>query len=103
MRYMMAWCERPMGSPADYEAAQDRARALWDPLKWPDALIVTAAVSRLDGYGGYAFLETDDVHALHALVLTFPAYTFEIVPVMDFHESLKSKRDALEWRETYST
>jgi hypothetical protein len=40
---------------------------------------------------------------VHTLVLTFPAHTFEIVPVMDFHERLKAKRDALEWRETYST
>ena len=40
-----------MGSPADYEAAQDRAKALWDPLKWPESLVITAAVSRLDGFG----------------------------------------------------
>mgnify|MGYP006274773653 CR=1 FL=1 len=103
MRYMLSWRERPMGSVADYEAAQDRARALWNPLKWPETLNVTAAVSRLDGYGGYAFLETDDLHALHALILTFPAYAFEVVPVMDFHDSMNAKLEAIAWRESHST
>ncbi len=103
MQFMLSWRERPMGSPADYEAAQDRAKALWDPLKWPESLVITAAVSRLDGFGGYAFLETDDAHAMHVLALTFPAYEFEIVPVMDFDQSITAKQEALAWRERHSS
>ena len=103
MRYMLVWHERSMGSAADYEAAQDRTRALLSPWSLPQEIITHAVVARLDRYGGYASVETEDAHALHVVALTFPMFQFEIVPVMDFDESMKAKHDAIEWRETYST
>lgn len=103
MRYMLVWHERPMGSAADYEAAQDRTRALLDPWTLPPEITTHSVVARLDGYGGYALVETEDAHALHVVAMTFPMFQFEVVPVMDFDESMKAKRQALAWREQHSS
>jgi hypothetical protein len=100
---MLTWRERDMGSAADYEAAQTRARALWNPLQWPESIRQHAAVSRVDGRGGYAILETDDLEALHMLIVTFPAYEFEVVPVVAFDVSIERRLEALAWREENSS
>ena len=95
MKYVLTWELRP-----SYTEDQDE-RSLevfgrWSPAEGTSFL---EFVARVDGRGGFAVVETEDVSLIARDVAIFNAYfDFNVYPVMDARESAKMAADAVEFR-----
>ena len=99
MKYVMAWTSRLGGSGKENEDGVQRALQLFS--KWQPAPGTTfhQFVGRIDGEGGFAVVETDDPAALMATSSKFaPYFDFQIVPVIDFAESVPAWQEGVEFR-----
>ena len=80
MKYLVTWRERPTGSAAEYEAAQERVRAAYSAERLPGSLTFHHFVARV-GLGGYAVVETDEPDDLRYLRTVHGAVGFTVEPV----------------------
>ena len=99
MKYVMVWRERPWGSAADAEAAQERVLGLMQHWSAPESITFHQFLVRVGEYGGFAVLETDDIEALHQLTSTFAVFDFTIHPVLDIGAALAAEGAAAAWRQ----
>ena len=78
MRYVVTWRERPTGTAADHEAAQERV--LESVRALPRSLAFHRFVARV-GLGGYAVVETDEPADLQQLAAAYAPVSFTVEPV----------------------
>ncbi len=100
MKYVLTWRERPYGSAADAETAQERVlemMQLWQP---PEAVTIHHFLVRVGAYGGFAVIETDDLEALHQMTSTFAVFEFVVHPVIDVGLTLAAEGAAVAWRQS---
>jgi Domain of unknown function (DUF3303) len=100
MKYVITWWERPQGSPADYEAAQQRVLELFRPWEKPASLTIHQFVVRVGEYGGYIVAETDDLAASHQLTSTFAVFKFRVEPVIEVMDAVAAEVEAIKWRKS---
>ena len=65
MKYMISWNERPQGSPAEYEKAQDRILEVFSQWKAPANFKIEMFVIRVGDWGGHLLVECDDPLEIH--------------------------------------
>jgi hypothetical protein len=99
MKCMISWFERPQGSALEYENAQKRILGVFRHWEMPSTLKVEAFVVRVGEWGGHMLVETTDMAAVHRLCSTFPAFEFQVHPVLDVHEAVNVELEAIAWRD----
>ncbi len=80
MKYMITWCERPQGSPAEYENAQKRILEVFTQWQAPANFKIELFVIRVGDWGGYMMLDCEDPLAVHKFCSMLPAFEFEARP-----------------------
>ena len=101
MKYVVSWTFRLGGSAAENEAATKRLLAVYS--KWTPVPSTTyhQFVSRLDGNGGFAVVETDNPMDLAEGASKFGfAMEYQIYPVVDVAEGVQSVQEGVEFRES---
>jgi Protein of unknown function (DUF3303) len=99
MKCVVAWKVRVNGSAADNEATA--ARILEVASKWAPASGTTIHqwVLRVDGQGGFAIQDSDDLSSLTlSLAKLAPYIEIEVIPVLDYDEALPLFTEAVEFR-----
>jgi hypothetical protein len=94
MKYVITWEIRPAVTE---EAA---ARSLQVFAKWTpsEAADFKEFLSRVDGRGGFAVVETDDPAAIHKDVAPFGAwFDFSVYPVLEIADSTVIQMQAVEF------
>jgi hypothetical protein len=103
MKYLVSWTARDGGSAADNEAAAKRGLQLFSKWSPPEGETFHQFLSRLDGNGGYAVVETDDPLKVAEGPAKFgPYFEFTVVPVVDIMDGLPVANDAIEFRDSIS-
>jgi hypothetical protein len=101
MKYLVSWTARDGGSAADNEAAAKRGLALFSKWSPPEGETFHQFLTRLDGNGGYAVVETDDpLEVLEGPSKFGPYFEFDVVPVVDIMEGIPVANEAIEFRDS---
>jgi hypothetical protein len=103
MKYLVAWKPRGGGSAQDAEA--DIARSLQVFSKWSPPADATfhQFLTRLDGEGGYAVVESDNPASVLEGPSKFgPWFEFSVTPVMDIMEGVPIFNDSIQFRKSIS-
>ena len=99
MKYAMSWTSRLGGSGKDNEEAVQRALALLTKWQPPAGTTFHQFVGRVDGEGGFAIVETDNVNDLLTETLKFAAFnSFQIHPVVDTGEWAQAVQQGIDYR-----
>jgi len=99
MKYMISWCERPQGSPMEYEKAQRRILDVFGQWKAPANVKIESFVLRLGGWGGYMLMECDDPLAVHKFCSMLPAFEFQARPVVPVEDAVRVELEVMAWRD----
>ena len=100
MKYVVTWRERPTGSVAEYEAAQQRVLEIFSGWEMPGSLIFHQFVVRLGEFGGYAVVETDAPADLEYLTTVYAGFSFTVEPVMDVMDAVAAETRGIEYRDS---
>ena len=99
MKYMVSWVALPNASE------EIQARALQVFGKWSPAEGATFLqfLGRVDGRGGFAVVETDDVTLIaHDMAVFGPFFDTSVYPVLDLQETARIGVEAVEFRRSGS-
>lgn len=96
--YLVSWSERPVGSAADYEAAQERILQLFQGYQFPEGVEVQRFLVRVGTYGGLMIVETDQLQKLHEMTSIFAAFAFDVTPVLEVGDAVAAEVAAIEYR-----
>ena len=99
MKYMISWCERPQGSPMEYENAQTRILEVFQQWKAPENFTIELFVIRVGDWGGYMMLDCDDPLAVHKFCSMLPAFEFEARPVVPVEDAVRVELEVMAWRD----
>ena len=99
MKYMINWFERPQGSPVEYENAQKRILELFTQWTAPDDFTSEMFVVRVGDWGGYMLVDCDNPLTVHKVCSTFPAFAFEVRPVVPVMDAVRVELEAIAWRD----
>ena len=102
MKYVLTFWERPGGSYAEAEAAQERVLNIFQQYEMPSSLNITEFVVRVGEFGGYIVLETDNVADVHKLTTVFAAFQARLEPVLDVMDAVAAELEAIAWRNSLS-
>lgn len=92
------WTRRPDSVNQDADA---RVVALSNNFSPDENLKIHAWVQRVDGSGGFAIIETDDVAGLAAGVAIFATeFSFQITPVVEHDQYIASLTTAVTFRKS---
>lgn len=95
MKYVLTWELRPNYSE-DQDERSLEVFARWSPAESTNFL---EFVARVDGRGGFAVIEADDVASIARDVAIFNAFfEFNVCPVMDVRESANIAGEAIQFR-----
>jgi hypothetical protein len=101
MKFVVSLTFRLNGSVAENEAAARRildVYAKWTP---PASMTIHQLVSRADGGGGFAVLETDNPADLLDTTSKFgPFADYQIYPVVDIADGVRASQEAVAFRES---
>ena len=96
MKYVVAWEPRASASE-DGQARTLEVFSKWSPAEGTDFL---EFVGRVDGRGGFAVVETDDVTLIARDMAIFSPYLeMSVYPVLDIQESARIAGEAVEFRQ----
>lgn len=98
MKYMISWNERPQGSPAEYEKAQDRILEVFGQWKAPANFKIEMFVIRVGDWGGHLLVECDDPLEVHKFCSMLPAFTFTAHPVVPVEDAVRVELEVMAWR-----
>ena len=99
MKYLVSWKARPGGSAADNEADVKRTLDVYGKWSPPSDATFHQFLTRVDGNGGYAVVETDNPASVAEGPAKFtPYFEFDVVPVIDVTEGVSLVNDAIEFR-----
>ena len=99
MKYVIAWEPWPNASE-DVLARSLEVFSKWAPAEGSDFL---QFLGRVDGRGGFAVVETDDVTLIARDMAIFGAFLeMSVYPVVDIQESARIAGEAVEFRRNVS-
>ena len=99
MKYVVTWENRQTFG----EETQERSLSVLGKWAPPETVTFHQFVARLDGRGGYAVVETDDVEAMAQDVATFSAYfDMQVHPCLDMTDAARIEGAAIEFRRSVS-
>jgi len=99
MKYVFSWTFRLGGSAADNEAGVKRILEVYSKWAIPASTTYHQFVSRVDGNGGFAVVETDDPMDLVRDVSKFgPFMEYQVYPVVDVADSVQATLEGVEFR-----
>jgi hypothetical protein len=99
MKFVTTWTARTHGGAA--EEAAKRGLELFGKWSPPEDVTFLQFVTRLDGNGGFAVLETDNPANLGEAAAKFgPYFEFHIYPVLDIAEGAALGSDGVAWRDS---
>lgn len=95
VKYVISWTTRATASE-ESQARSLQVFSNWSPAEGANFL---QFLSRLDGRGGYAVVETDDPTLVAKDMATFgPFFDFEVHPVLEIQESAQIAAEAVGFR-----
>ena len=99
MKYVVTWETRANASE-DVQARALEVFGKWAPAEGTNFL---QFVGRVDGRGGFAVVETDDVTLIARDTAIFDVfYDMSVYPVLDIQDSARIAGEAVEFRRTVS-
>ena len=99
MKYLVSWKVRPGGSAADNEAAVERSLEVFAKWSPPADSTFHQFLTRLDGEGGYALVETDNPASVLEGPSKFgPFFEFSVVPCLDVLDGVKVYAEGVAFR-----
>lgn len=100
MRYVLTFTPQTGGSEQERLESQRRAQQLISKFEPSQSVTIHQWVTRVDGDGGFAFVETGDEQALlRDLTLWGSLVQFRLYPVIDMQEATPIITQALDQRE----
>src|SRR3954463_4083186 len=99
MKYMISWSERPQGSPMEYENAQKRILDVFGQWKAPSNFKIESFVIRVGEWGGHMLMEGEDPTEIHKFGSMPPSFVFEVRPVIDIKDAVRSELEVMAWRD----
>ncbi|MGB3484714.1 MAG: DUF3303 family protein [Mycobacterium sp.] len=101
MKYVMSWVSRLNGSERENEEAVRRGAELFSKWQPPQGTTFHQFVGRVDGTGGYAVIETDDLAGILEGVSQFnPLNVFDVHPVVDMADWMAATQKGVAFRES---
>ncbi|MGY1690377.1 DUF3303 domain-containing protein [Geodermatophilus sp. SYSU D01105] len=99
MKYLLEWKSRSGASAQENLVSLKRSLEVFS--KWTPATTVHQFLSRVDGSGGFAVLESDDPTAVGKDCAIFSPYLeFTLHPVVDVQEGAALLQQAVDFNET---
>jgi hypothetical protein len=99
MKYVVTWENRQSFT----EQTQERSLSVLGKWSPPASVTFHQFVARVDGGGGFAIIETDDVEAMAQDVATFSAYfDMHVHPCLDMTDAARIEGAAIEFRHSVS-
>lgn len=100
MKYLMTYTTRLNGSAAENEQSTKRALEVFSKWTPPQTATFHQWVTRVDGRGGCAVIETDNVADLLDGVAKFGFINeFEVQPVVDIDEGIRALQSGVDFRD----
>lgn len=103
MKYLVSWTTRAGASALENEASVKRtidAFGKWSP---PSDATFHQFLTRADGNGGYAVVETDNPASVAEGPSKFaPYFEFEVVPVLDVTDGVQIVNEGIDFRNSIS-
>ncbi|HET9871594.1 MAG TPA: DUF3303 family protein [Propionibacteriaceae bacterium] len=97
MKYVVSW-ESRAGAAEDVQAKSLQVFSKWSPSEGTEFL---QFVGRVDGRGGFAVVETDDVALIARDMAIFTAFfDMSVYPVLDIQESARIGGEAIQFRQS---
>jgi hypothetical protein len=101
MKFLVSWTARDGGGGADNEEAVKRSLQVFGKWSPPEGDTFHQFLTRLDGNGGYAVVETDNaLNILDSSAKFGPWFKFEVIPVVDIMEGTPVAAQAIEFRDS---
>ena len=101
MKFVVSLTFRLNGSVAENEAAAGRVVDVYSKWTPPAGMTIHQLVSRADGAGGFAVVETDNAADLIDTTSKFaPFADYEIYPVVDIADGVRVSQEAIAFRES---
>jgi len=95
MKYVISWTTRATGSE-ELQARSLQVFSSWSPAEGANFL---QFLSRIDGRGGYAVVETEDPTLIAKDMSTFgPFFEFHVHPVLEIQEGAQLGMQAIDFR-----
>jgi Protein of unknown function (DUF3303) len=103
MKFVVSITFRLNGSAAENEASTRRILDVYSKWTPPASMTFHQFVSRVDGGGGFAVVETDNPADLMETSGKFgPFAEYVIHPVVDIADGVRAAQEAIEFRESIS-
>jgi len=99
MKYVISWCERPQGSPMEYENAQKRILEVFGQWKASANFKIEFFVIRVGDWGGYLLVDCDDPLTVHKFCSMLPAFEFQARPVVPVEDAVRVELEVIAWRD----
>lgn len=100
MKYVVSWTNRATG---DTEETAKRALAAFSQWKPSPSSTFHQFVERVDGEGGFAFVESDNPEDILRDVTKFnPWIKYEVIPVVDMADGAAILAEGIQYRESIS-
>lgn len=101
MKYLLNYTTRVNGSAAENEQSIRRGLEVFSKWTPPESATFHQWVARVDGNGGCAIIETDNVADLLDGVATFSFLNeFELHPVVEVAEAMQALQVGVDFRES---
>ena len=99
MKYVVSWTFRLGGSAGDNEAGVKRLLEVYSKWTIPESMTYHQFVSRVDGNGGFAVVETDNPMDMIGDVGKFgPLLEYQIYPVVEVADSVQATQEGVKFR-----
>jgi hypothetical protein len=101
MKFVVSWTVRAGGSAAENEAGVARVLEVFSKWSVPSDQTFHQFVTRADGEGGFAVVETDNLAGVALNNFKFSPYLeFAVYPVLDVQEGTGLLAEAAEFRKS---
>jgi hypothetical protein len=102
-KYVMSWELRNGAGAEANEASSKRSLAVFSNWTPSDEVNFVEFLSRADGQGGFAVVESDSLAAVTGEISKFvPYFEFHLYPVMDVAEGASLGAEAIAFRDSVS-
>ena len=99
MKYVVSWTPRAGGSAEENEQLVERSLAAFAKWSAPGDATFHQFLTRLDGGGGYAVVESDNPASIAEGPSKFgPFFEFSVVPVVDVTDGVALAQQGIEFR-----
>ena len=103
MKFVVTWKPRSGGSSAENEESLRRNLQVFSKWTPPSDITFHQFVGRLDGEGGFAVVECDNVKSLMDGPSKFsPWFEFNTIPVADIQDTVPSGQEGIDFRDSIS-